>query len=178
MHNSELLEECELFKIQKIDDYPQQIGHLISLMNYARITTFDAVEGLSISELDFLIDEKANSIGMLLLHIASVEEIYRVYTLEGRKTTDAESKKLEAALELGDLGREKIKDNSLDYYLDNLSRVRKKSLEGLKNVEDSWLYEETDFWDNKMANNYFKWFHVLEDEINHRGQIRFIKKRI
>ena len=42
-------------------------------MNYARITTFDAVKGLSVSDLDFLLDDKANTIGMLLLHIASVE---------------------------------------------------------------------------------------------------------
>lgn len=26
------------------------------------------------------------------------------------------------------------------------------------------------------TSNYFKWFHVFEDEINHRGQIRLIRK--
>ena len=25
---------------------------------------------------------------------------------------------------------------------------------------------------DRPANNYFKWFHVFEDELNHRGQIR------
>ncbi|WQI98124.1 integrase, partial [Rossellomorea vietnamensis] len=25
---------------------------------------------------------------------------------------------------------------------------------------------------------HFKWFHVFEDELNHRGQIRMIKKRM
>ncbi|MFK9093966.1 hypothetical protein [Bacillus salipaludis] len=32
------------------------------------------------------------------------------------------------------------------------------------------------FWWDRPANNYFKWFHVFEDELSHRGQIRIIKK--
>jgi hypothetical protein len=28
------------------------------------------------------------------------------------------------------------------------------------------------------ANNHFKWFHVFEDEINHRGQIRWLRARL
>ena len=38
--------------------------------------------------------------------------------------------------------------------------------------------EETPFWGGQPANNYFKWFHVFEDEINHRGQIRWLCKRL
>lgn len=178
MYNSDLLEKEELFKIKSIDGYHPQLGHLISLMNYARITTLDSIESLSIAELDFLIDEKSNSIGMLLLHIASVEYIYHKGTIEKRKLTESEIECWKPALELGDIGRSKIKGNSLDFYLTQLSEIRKKTLEDFRSIEDAWLYEETNFWDNKMANNYFKWFHVLEDEINHRGQIRFIRKRL
>lgn len=29
----------------------------------------------------------------------------------------------------------------------------------------------------ERANNYFKWFHVFEDELNHRGQIRWLRIR-
>ena len=76
------------------------------------------------------------------------------------------------------MGREKIKGNPLEFYVEQLADVRKKTLEDFQKLEDSWLYEESDFWDHKKANNYFKWFHVLEDEINHRGQIRMIRKRI
>jgi uncharacterized damage-inducible protein DinB len=30
----------------------------------------------------------------------------------------------------------------------------------------------------KPASNYFKWFHVFEDELNHRGQIRWLRRRL
>jgi hypothetical protein len=59
-----------------------------------------------------------------------------------------------------------------------ISSGEKKTLEDFQTLEDNWLYIETDFWDSKRANNYFKWFHVLEDEINHRGQIQFLRQRI
>lgn len=178
MYSPELLEIDDLYKVKDIEDYPKQIGHLISMMNYARITTFDSVKGLSTSELDFLLDEKSNSIGMLLFHIASVEYIYHKSTIENRKLNDSEIERWKPALELGDLGRSKIKGHSLDFYINQLSDIRKKTLEDFQKLEDDWLYIETDYWDGKKANNYFKWFHVLEDEINHRGQIRFLKKRI
>ncbi len=42
---------------------------------------------------------------------------------------------------------------------------------------DEWLDEQTPFWGGRPANNYFKWFHVFEDELNHRGQIRWLRKR-
>lgn len=178
MHTSALLEKQDLFKIKSIDGFSPQIGHLLSLMNYARITTFDMTEGLSISDLDFLLDEKANSIGMLLSHIASVEWVYYVSTIEIRKPTELEMEYWSPSLDLGDLGRKTIKGNPVEFYIERLESVREKTLSALSKLDDTWLYEESDFWDNKITNNYFKWFHVLEDEINHRGQIRMIKKRI
>lgn len=178
MYNSEELEKQDLFQIKKLDSFDSQFGHLISLMNYARITTLDSVEGMSVSDLDFLLDDKANSIGMLLFHIASVDFIYHTSSIENREPTEEELEFWTPALDLGALGREKIKENPLDFYLDLLSSTRWKTLEAFAKLDDTWLYEETDFWDNKKANNYFKWFHVLEDEINHRGQMRLIKKRI
>lgn len=178
MHTPELLELDHLFKIQEIEGYPSQIGHLISSMNYARITTFDAVKDMSISDLDFLLDEKANTIGMLLLHIASVEFEFHKIIVEKRELTEVELDCWRPAVELGDLGREKIKGNPLEFYIEHLAEVRKKTLEDFLKLKDTWLYEESDFWDDKKANNYFKWFHVVEEEIHHRGQIRFLRKRI
>jgi uncharacterized damage-inducible protein DinB len=40
------------------------------------------------------------------------------------------------------------------------------------------LFEERQ-WDNGVTHNYYYlWFHVLEDEISHRGQIRAIRRAI
>lgn len=168
----------QIYQINKIEGYTPNISHLISMMNFARKTTIDSVEGLSISDLDFLLDDKSNSIGMLLYHIASVDFIYRIITFEDRVMNKEEEDFWGPALNLGDLGREKIKGNSLSFFTDLLFQTREETLQKFRNVNDDWLFKKTPFWDNLDANNYFKWFHVFEDEINHRGQIRIIKKRI
>ncbi|PEC53468.1 integrase [Bacillus cereus] len=155
------------FVIDKIDGLHPEFSKLVSMMNYARYTTMQAVEGLTIEELDYLYDEEANSIGMLLYHMAAIEFYYQIHTFEDREPTEAE---------LGDLGREKIKGNSIEFYINSLQEVRSKTIETFQSLPDEWLFQTTEFWYDKPANNYFKWFHVFEDEINHRGQIRLIKK--
>lgn len=69
-------------------------------------------------------------------------------------------------------------DRDLAYYLSVLSEVRNRTFELFQSVDDEWLHVEEPYWNNKSTNRYFMWFHVLEDEINHRGQIRWIRKRV
>lgn len=164
------------FVIDKIDSLHPEFSKLVSMMNYARYTTMQAVEDLTMEELDYLYDEEANSIGMLLYHMAAVEFYYQIHTFEDREPTEAELERWLPAIELGDLGREKIKGNSIEFYINTLQEVRSKTIETFQSLPDEWLFKTTDFWYDKQANNYFKWFHVFEDEINHRGQIRLIKK--
>jgi len=171
------MQEYEKFLITDTEGFTPQIGRLVSMMNYARSVTIDSVRNLTPQQLDFLLDEKANSIGALLLHIASTDYFFRILSFEKRELTEEEDKEWAPASYLGEQGREQIKGNGLEYYLDILSRERQKVLDLLKTVNDDWLYEEMPLWDNKPANNYFMWFHVFEDEINHRGQINLIKKR-
>lgn len=169
-----------LFMIESAGGFSQQMGRLVSMMNYARWTTLEAVKELSAEQLDYLMDEKANSIGALLVHIAAVEYVYYVRTIEKRDMTEDERKEWGPALELGNRGRSAIKNNPLQYYLDILNKVRERTLKSLSELSDEWLdeYEPEPRFGNRPVNNYFKWFHVFEDEINHRGQIRLIRKRI
>ena len=81
------------------------------------------------------------------------------------------------ALNLSERARGEIRGHDLSYYLQILKKVRSKTLAEFAKRDDGWLYKETPFWNNRPANNYFKWFHVFEDELNHRGQIRWIRKR-
>lgn len=166
-----------IYLITDIPGYSPQIGRLLSMMNYARYTTLAAVKDLNVEQLDYLLDAESNSIGALLLHYAAVEYAYQVLTFEGRDLSEEELKKWGPALDLGDAGRAVIKGKELSYYLDQLNEVRQRTLELFASVEDEWLYVEEEFWHNKPANRYFMWFHVFEDEINHRGQIRLIRKR-
>lgn len=134
------------------------------------------MEKLSTNELDYQLDDKSNSIGALLLHIASTDLYYQKLSLENRELTDEEFKIWQAAAELGEQGRKEILGNDLNYYVAKLNEVRNKTYELMKEKDDEWL--ETRISIGKFESNYYHlWFHVFEDEINHRGQINLIKKR-
>ena len=173
-----MINNDRIYLISDIPGYSPQISQLLSMMNYARYTTLHAVKDLTVEQLDFLLDDNSNSIGALLLHFAAVEYAYQVETFEGRELSEEELKEWGAALDLGEAGREHIKGHELGFYLDQLTKVRERTYELFKSVDDEWLAHEEPFWHNKPANYYFMWFHVFEDEINHRGQIRLVRKRL
>src|SRR5690554_4274725 len=166
------------YLVSDVEGFSPQIGRLVSMMNYARLTTLDTVKGLSIKQIDYIHDSDSNSIGALLMHLAAVELGYQLDTFEKRKPNEEEIKKWQAAFELGDLGRKDIKGNELSFYLKELEVMRKRTFDKFKERNDDWLYEEQTFWGGKQANHYFMWFHVFEDEINHRGQMRWLRKRV
>ena len=166
--------------IRPLNGYSPHIGILVSMLNWNRASVIRTVQGLTQPELDFLVDDKSNSIGALLLHLAATDVIYQDLTFYNQKDFSVENeKKWKVPMELGDAGRKKIKGNNLDYYLSALSETREKTLSELKKRDDKWFAEiDPQFFGNKPTNNFCKWFHVCEHESNHRGQISVIKKRI
>jgi uncharacterized damage-inducible protein DinB len=147
-------------------------------MNYARHTTLSAVAGLGVDELDYLHDPESNSIGALLLHIAAAELGYQAATFYARELNEEERHEWGAALDLGERARREIRGHELGYYLSRLEQVRARTLAELGRREDLWLEEQTSFGRGQRVNNYFKWFHVLGHELNHRGQIRWLRARV
>ena len=134
--------------------------------------------GLTTVQLDVLHDSESNSIGALLRHMAAVEIGYQILTFEGRQPNKEELHPWGAELELGERGRNEIKGYSLQENLQFLQQVREKTLLVFHKYNDEWLMKEISFWGGRQANYYFFWFHVFEDEINHRGQIRYLRKRL
>ena len=168
----------DLCMIDYKEGFTPEIGRLVSMMDYARSTTEEAIRGLTIEQLDFQLDVQSNSIGMLLHHMSSIERAFQIMTFQERELNDAEWDELGTGIELGEKARAVIHDWDLDYYWSELSLVRAKTLDNLREKDDTWLEKVTPFgWDEK-ANHYFKWFHVMEDEISHRGQILMIKRRL
>ncbi|HEX7004133.1 MAG TPA: DinB family protein [Trueperaceae bacterium] len=165
------------FLIESLPGYSPTIGHLVAMMNYARSTTLEAVAGLSPAELDFLLDGEANSIGMLLEHMIWVERGYQANTF-GWAIEGEEVERWRLGSDLGEEGRKQIRGFDLDHYLERLKAIRDRTLAEFAKRDDAWLFEEGEWWGGNVCNNYFKWFHVFEDEINHRGQIRIIRKRL
>ena len=146
------------------------------MLHYARETTLAAVEGLGPAELDHLQDDSGNSIGALLAHIAAVERGYHYVTFKDRPPSKEELAALEPALTLGAEGRRLLRDKPLEYYVHELAEVRRLTLETLADRDDAWL--ERPLPAAPAMNAHFALFHVAEEEINHRGQIRCLRARL
>jgi uncharacterized damage-inducible protein DinB len=163
------------------EGFSPQIGTLVSMMNWMRMVILMPVKGMSAEDLDYLIDNKANSIGAMLWHLAATERFYQIHTFEGRKWGDWDEEdelNWSIAFGLGDEARKTIKGHSLGFYLQKLESVREKTLKEFSNRDDDWLMEIDKDWPWGPTNNYCKWFHVCEHESNHNGQFKFIKSRL
>jgi hypothetical protein len=163
--------------VAPLDGFTPQIGRLVSMMHYVRSTTIEAVDGLSMAQLDHLHDDESNSIGALLDHIAAAEAGYQAATFFDRALTEDEKREWGAALDLSGAASRAIRGHQLSYYVGRLAAVRATTLAELSKRDDAWLEQESVFGDRRRVNNHFKWFHVIGHEVNHCGQIRWLRKR-
>ncbi|BCB02579.1 DinB family protein [Bacillus sp. KH172YL63] len=164
------------YRVKTDQGFTERIGELVWMLEHARGVTLEEVKGLKQVELDGRVDEDANTIGALLMHMAAIEYVHQVISFEGRDLTEAELGKWGPALALGEEGRRTIKHQPVEYYIDELAEVRDRTLSCLKQRNDQWLYEEGKWGNGVPYNHYYLWFHVMEDEISHRGQIRMLKR--
>jgi uncharacterized damage-inducible protein DinB len=165
-----------LLRIEPVPGYTPLIGRLVSMLGHVRRGLLDAVRGLSPEALDHLHDPQSNSIGALLAHAVAVERWYQVVTFEDRRPSADEESRWGPALNLGEQGRTHLNGRDLQSYLDDLSDVRRATLTALAARDDEWL--EQPLRALAEMNAHWAWFHVAEDEINHRGQIRWLRSRI
>lgn len=92
--------QADLFVISDIPGFTPQVARLVSMMNYVRSTTLQAVAGLGVDELDYLHDPQSNSIGALLSHIAAAEVGYQAATFDVRDLNAEERRQWGAAIDL------------------------------------------------------------------------------
>lgn len=164
------------YRILPLPGYTPTIGRLVAMLAYARATTLAAVNGLTRGQLDHVHDARSNTIGALLAHMAAVERGYQVVTFEEREPSTAETAAWSAALKLGDQGRRELRGQELQFYTDDLMRTREATLAALAQRDDAWLEAPLRIAPN--LNAHWAWFHVAEDEISHRGQIRWLRARL
>ena len=163
-------------RIEPIPGYSPTIGRLVGMLTYSRSTTLAAVQGLTMAQLDHLHDDRSNSIAALLAHICVVEQSYQVLTFEHRPLSTEENERWATALTLGESGRLTLRERPLEHYVEQLTAVRQKTLDGLAARDDAWLEQAVS--PAPRINAHWAWFHVAEDEINHRGQIRWLRTRL
>lgn len=164
--------EAQTIKAEK--GYSKQIGNMVSMLEDLKSRVTRRVTNLSLEETDFLLDEEANRIGALIYHLAATEKYYQLYTFENRGFNKDESK-WALALSLGKNARESLKDKPIDFYLDIWNEVRKETLRLLKTKDDKWFEAKVN---GSSMNNHWAWYHVMEHQANHMGQIALISSRL
>jgi uncharacterized damage-inducible protein DinB len=162
-------------KIGNVEGASPKIADMISMLEDLKDRVEETVKNMDQYEIDYLHDEKANRIGALVMHLAAAEKYYQVFTFENREFNEEEKKKWETALNLDKGARDEFKGHDIQYYLDIYNEVRAKTISELKKRDDAWFVQVQKKYD--MSNQYC-WFHVMEHQSSHLGQILFLKKRI
>lgn len=155
--------------------YSREIGTTVFMLENLKSRITRSIKDLTPEQTDYLLVEDANRIGAMIYHLAATEKFYQVYTFEKREFNAEEKAKWDLPLDLGDTARKELVGKPIDYYLKIWDEVRNETLRVLKTKDDKWLNAETK---EKSMNNYFAWFHVMEHQANHMGQIQMIKNRL
>ncbi|GGL76717.1 hypothetical protein GCM10010840_13480 [Deinococcus aerolatus] len=115
---------------------------------------------------------------MLLAHIAAVDRAYQMMSFEGRDFGEGEKDAaILGGLTMGKEGMPPPTGQCLDTLLAELDASRSLTLETFKTKDDGWLASRMPAPYHDM-NHHWAWFHVMEDEVSHRGQIRLLRKHV
>ncbi|MCB4799206.1 mycothiol transferase [Neotamlana laminarinivorans] len=161
------------YELKAPKGYTHDIGNMISMLDNLKERVESIVKDLSQQQTDFLIDENANRIGAIIYHLAATEKYYQLYTFEDRQFNEEENNIWSVPLSLGDKGREALQGKPIKYYLKIYDDVRKETKKLLKEKNDAWFTEKTG-----PMTNHWAWFHVMEHQANHMGQLAFLTKRL
>ena len=158
--------------------YSPHIGALVQMMAYARSTTLQAVQDITAEDLDTIPAGFSNSVGMLLAHISATERIYQAASFENRDAFEApDYAPYVGAMTFGEEG-EKVQGRTLKSLLTELEETRAHTLSLLAERDDDWLASALTAPNFENMNHHWAWFHVMEDEVSHRGQIRILRKAL
>jgi hypothetical protein len=162
------------YEIKPETGYSNQIGIMVDMLEDLKGRITEMTYDLDQAETDYLFDDKANSIGAIIMHLVANESYYQVESLQERSWTEKEEEFWGVASGLGEKSRDVLKGKPIKYYLDLWDQVRKETLEGLKTKDDVWFAANID----EGINNHWVWFHVMEHSANHMGQIALVKNRL
>jgi hypothetical protein len=107
--------------------------------------------------------------------MVALERWYQILTFEERVPSTDDKRLMLTPLRLGEAGRCELRDRPLDRYLAELASARQATLAALASRDDDWL--ERPLTACPDMNAHWALFHVVEDEIHHRGQICWLRAR-
>ena len=162
-------------------DFPDDLDHAIAffsgVLSDTRLTTILTVQNLTTKELDWQYKKGWNTIGALLSHIAALQHYFRIIYIEKRAMTLVENDWLIPALDMGIYLPSLISGKSISNYLNELNHSQDrflKSLSALTFEDFSYILPNNDY--GERCNLAWILFHMVEDEIYHRGQISILLK--
>lgn len=161
-------------ELKSVEGYSPNIGLMIYMLEDLKDRITKEVKDLNESQIDFLYDTNANSIGSLVMHLVSTESYYQTMTLKEREWTEEERTRIGIAGELSKAVKNMLKGKPIKYYLDLWDGVRKETLKLLKTKDDNWFASQIE----EGLNYHYIWYHVMEHSANHMGQIATIKNRL
>jgi len=114
--------------------YSPQVGAIVSMLDDLKKRVTNSVRNLSQQQTDFLLDEDANRIGALILHLAATEKYYQVYSFQNRGYNCAEKLKWDIPMNLGKKVQITLQGKPISYYLMYLKIIEIQALCSLKEV--------------------------------------------
>ncbi|GAA4007231.1 DinB family protein [Deinococcus rubellus] len=160
--------------------YSPHIGVLVEMLTYARLTTLQAVEGMDRAELNTTYPDFPHSVALQLAHRTAAERAYQYISFQG---TDPFAEDVPdyapylGAMTYGEHGPV-LPRQSLEKLLRELEEVRRGTLAELARRDDAWLAERLTLPGFTDMNHHWIWFHVMEEELSDRGQIRLLRQAV
>jgi hypothetical protein len=158
-----------LFDIELPKLYPTNISCFLALYERGRLNTLYLLKHCKEEFLYSTFIFTPNTIASLIMHIAAFEVFTQKITFQARVFSNEEENYWMGA-EPGKLQPELIKGFSKIDLLNRLQEARKSTLDLFKAKDDTWLKATNIVYRN--SSNYYLWFHAMEDELNHVGQIK------
>jgi uncharacterized damage-inducible protein DinB len=166
-------------KIDPAPGFTPEIGRFVAMLEDTRRRTKRYVEGLTAKQLAWYSNDKVESIGTILLHIAAVEHSYIQEDIMRRPM--GEEWKIAFPIRFG---IPQITGKDLDYFTDQLDSVREDTRFVLNSLTDSDLKRiitPLDPGEPQNAQIQFSieyiLYHLIGHEAHHRGQIA-VQKRL
>ncbi|MES2621954.1 MAG: DinB family protein [Bacteroidota bacterium] len=153
------------------------IDYLLGIIEDARATTLQRVEGIGKTELHWQYAKGWNTIGALLSHMVSCEHFFRITYIQQRELTKAENKKWLPGLDMGEYIPQLINNKPISWYLRQLAVSQKMLVKELKGLSKEEFHKRIEDYNPKTGCNLaWVFYHVAEDEVHHRGQISILRK--
>ena len=156
------------------------LDFLLGIIEDARATTLQRVEGISTHELHWQFAEGWNTVGALLSHIISAGDFFRIQFIERRELSDAEKKQWLPGLEMGKFIPQLITGEPIESYLKRLQETRDRLTKAFGSLSIAQFHEKLTGCYNAKTGYNLAWvfYHLVEDEVHHRGQISLFEKVI